>query len=674
GSTTDLMINVDCVPTHYLVTVSGHISPCALLNNTVTLRCTSTTPWTELVVPVDADCNYTATLDLPFVSGIIEVTTGCSNGSVPVENVWYEVPSGEQEVSYTRDLSCTAAPAEACFTVEQQAPFTAWFLNCSMGCNAPYTYLWDISGPGGGTQTGDAVLYTFPGPGVYAVCLNFSGADGCASSICHSVVVAIDGTINPDSPCHACFTFEPTAPFTAVATTCSTGGTEPYTYLWDFSNGITISGQPMQYTLTFAGPGTYSICHTFSNADGCVSDTCQEVIVNDDGTIMPLTSATYQVHVSGHVSPCTLLDNTVTVRCTSCTPWVEQVVTVDANCDYNATLTVDELEGVVVVATGCSNGSVPNNTMHYIVNPSVGETSLTLNLNCDPGPSQACFTVEQTAPFTATFSNCSTGCLPPFTFVWDFSDAGAVEGDEVTHTFPGPGVYAVCLNVTGADGCIGQSCQEVVVGADGTINPDPNPCEASFWVLQAYENDPSSGDPIPVPGVLWVWNLSSGNGPFTFAWDFGDGTSSTDPFPTHVYEGMGPYNLCLTITGGGCTNTYCDSVEVDEEGFLREGGFTISVLHEMPTGIADVAAVSDIKAWPNPVVDELNIAVSSTLKGVVDVLVTDLSGRTILSEPRALNTGSNTLRLATNTLEPGMYVVRVGDKAHGVTQRFVKTR
>lgn len=414
-------------------------------------------------------------------------------------------------------------------------------------------------------------------------------------------------------------------------------------------------------------PNGYSDLFPFNLDPGAVLD----LPIDVDCDTSP---AAYQVHVSGHVSPCTLLDNTVTVRCTSCTPWIEVVADVDSNCDYGVTFGTDSPEGVVVVATGCSNGLVPNNTMHYIVNPSVGETSLTLNLSCDPGPSEACFTLEQVAPFTAAFSNCSTGCLPPLTFVWDFSDAGAVEGDAVTHTFPGPGVYAVCLNIAGADGCMAQTCQQVVVGDDGTINPDPNPCEASFWVLQAYENDPSSGDPTPVPGVLWVWNLSTGNGPFSFAWDFGDGTTSTDPFPTHEYEGMGPYNLCLTITGGGCTNTYCDSVEVDEEGFLRDGGFTISVLHEMPTGIADVPAVSDIKAWPNPAVDELNIAVTSALKGVVDVLVTDLSGRTILSEPRALNTGSNTLHLATNTLEPGMYVLRVGDKAHGVTQRFVKTR
>jgi hypothetical protein len=282
--------------------------------------------------------------------------------------------------------------------------------------------------------------------------------------------------------------------------------------------------------------------------------------------------------------------------------------------------------------------------------------------------------VQQVAPFTAVFGNCSTGCSPPFEYLWDFSDAGAYEGDSVTHTFPGPGTYAVCLNLTGADGCEAHTCQQVVVDDDGTVNPDPTPCEAGFWLIQAYQNNPVSGDPEPIAGEVWVWNLTSPDGTYQFLWEFGDGSTSTQAYPTHQYTGNGPFTLCLTITGNGCTDTYCEDVEIDDDGLLRDGGFLLTVLHELPTGIADAPAISEMRTWPNPATDELNVGLSSAMKGLVELRVMDLSGRMVLNEPRALSTGSNTLRVAIGQLEPGVYLLHVGDRRNGVTQRFVKAR
>lgn len=44
-------------------------------------------------------------------------------------------------------------------------------------------------------------------------------------------------------------------------------------------------------------------------------------------------------------------------------------------------------------------------------------------------------------------------------------------------------------------------------------------------------------------------------------WDFGDGTTSTDPFPSHTYATPGFYSVCYTVTGFNgvecCTSTQC---------------------------------------------------------------------------------------------------------------------
>ena len=56
-------------------------------------------------------------------------------------------------------------------------------------------------------------------------------------------------------------------------------------------------------------------------------------------------------------------------------------------------------------------------------------------------------------------------------------------------------------------------------------------------------------------------------GPFTFAWDFGDGSKSTDQSPAHTYEKVGEYTATLTVTnakGQKGTDEVDIFVETDE--------------------------------------------------------------------------------------------------------------
>jgi PKD domain/Secretion system C-terminal sorting domain len=205
----------------------------------------------------------------------------------------------------------------------------------------------------------------------------------------------------------------------------------------------------------------------------------------------------------------------------------------------------------------------------------------------------------------------------------------------------------------------------------------PDPCQADFWVLQAY-----GSDSLPVPYELWIWNLSSGgSGPFSYTWDFGDGTSSTDQFPTHAYANNGPYNLCLTVNdGNGCTSTYCDSVSVDSDGLLngllggvdRTTGFTINVQGQTSIGINEQSTEDGISIWPNPAVEELHIAYISMISSATRVSVYDLEGRVVTSERLVLVAGRNQLSLSTVGLDAGIYLLRVGQGATTVERRFVK--
>ncbi|MDB2473298.1 PKD domain-containing protein [Schleiferiaceae bacterium] len=83
-------------------------------------------------------------------------------------------------------------------------------------------------------------------------------------------------------------------------------------------------------------------------------------------------------------------------------------------------------------------------------------------------------------------------------------------------------------------------------------------------------------------GQVVVYNTStvdstySQSGSVSYLWDFGDGTSDTGQFPTHVYTQAGSYALCVTVIAVGqnanmvstCTDTYCDTLTVDSTGAI----------------------------------------------------------------------------------------------------------
>ncbi len=76
---------------------------------------------------------------------------------------------------------------------------------------------------------------------------------------------------------------------------------------------------------------------------------------------------------------------------------------------------------------------------------------------------------------------------------------------------------------------------------------------------------------------------SSGTDPSTtlYAWDFGDGSTSTNQNPTHQYATGGWYLVCLSIeaqvNGAICRDTYCDSLYVGQQPSICQAYFGSTV-------------------------------------------------------------------------------------------------
>ena len=65
-----------------------------------------------------------------------------------------------------------------------------------------------------------------------------------------------------------------------------------------------------------------------------------------------------------------------------------------------------------------------------------------------------------------------------------------------------------------------------------------------------------SGNPTSGTAPLTVNFSSASTGTISsFAWNFGDGTTSPAQNPSHVYSAAGVYTVSLTVTGSGGSNT-----------------------------------------------------------------------------------------------------------------------
>jgi PKD repeat protein len=120
-------------------------------------------------------------------------------------------------------------------------------------------------------------------------------------------------------------------------------------------------------------------------------------------------------------------------------------------------------------------------------------------------------------------------------FFWDFGDGQTGGGDRPLHIYQEPGIYLVRLTITGdsAGLCDTEDTAEITV----TVRQSP---EASLDIPRVV----ALKTPAKFDG-----SGSKGNGSeiVSWNWDFGDGTSGTDPIAEHTYQKIGRYEVRLTV-------------------------------------------------------------------------------------------------------------------------------
>ncbi|MEP6466628.1 MAG: PKD domain-containing protein [Parafilimonas sp.] len=159
--------------------------------------------------------------------------------------------------------------------------------------------------------------------------------------------------------------------------------------------------------------------------------------------------------------------------------------------------------------------------------------------------------------FSYQFNNTSTPPagynFQPDDFTWDFGDGTKLVTNEptVNHQYVASGVYNVKLYLNDTTFCNSPDSAVLQLRV------------ASVLTAQ-FQTPPTGCAPYNA-----VFNNTSLGGE-TFVWDFGDGTTSTDAYPTHLYANPGTYTIKLSATD----NLTCNH-NADTSGTI--------VVHESPT-------------------------------------------------------------------------------------------
>lgn len=169
--------------------------------------------------------------------------------------------------------------------------------------------------------------------------------------------------------------------------------------------------------------------------------------------------------------------------------------------------------------------------------------------------------------------------------------------------------------------------------------------DLAAWYIGTYFTIPEAGFTSSADASLIVSFSNTSTNANTYAWDFGDGTTSTEENPTHTYPGPGDYLVTLFAYGCDTTAIYSTMIHVSVE----------------TNQIID--ATESIYVYPNPVQDYINI---NSKQPILSISIFDLTGNRI--DMGAIQQNA----IDVHTLPSGMYLLYIETTQEQTARYFIK--
>ena len=448
------------------------------------------------------------------------------------------------------------------------------------------SWIWDFGD--GNSSTLQSPSHSYVTPGYYTVKLIAKNAYGCSSAMSRSKYIFIYGIPKPSFSANITDACDTSQVFNFTDKTSS-----PYSWSWDFGDGNNSSSQNPAHK--YSSPGQYTVKLTTTNSYGCKGTATQSNYITVDSITYPPFTATV---VKG-CEPLSTTFKTSTAAKTYSWDFGDGSTSTSQNpAHIYKTSGYYKVKLSLVTSKGCALSNQKDSLINVVAKPKA-DFSLSASKGCKFDGIQ--------------FTDKSIGAVK---YSWDFGDGSGSKSQSPTHSFIAAGVYTVVFKVTNSAGCSDidtvkkavtisspqsnftvsktKGCNPLSVTfqdssksatkwywdfGDSASSTSQNPSH-TYTTLGTYdvsliaENSIGCKDTLVKKSYISVVNLPTTyvapaaikscapysasfqdptTGSVSWAWDFGDGTTSTDSTPVHTYKNPGTYKTSLTTTkASGC--------------------------------------------------------------------------------------------------------------------------
>lgn len=486
---------------------------------------------------------------------------------------------------------------------------------------------WQISGwhwdfGDGATSTQQSPTHVYTSGGVYTVCEIVTAQEIGTGTVCSDTFCKT--YVNCTGMVAATFTY--TVSGTGVVNFVGNGSSNypPLTYLWSFGDGS--SSTALNPVHTYTANGTYNVCLTVTDANGCSAQYCQGVAI----TLAPTCgNAQAAFTTSGNASAFILQSTSTGINNFTQYQWWMDGQSLGAPSANNNPYTVLPTAGVhtfclylyagtnMFCDSTCHTVTVPAATnlcagiqANFSATTGAGSISASVvgtypsgtiykwwmdGTNTASGTNYQQFswnnlTVGQHQVCLEVWANANTFCDTICQYItvsnaapcnvtagWQYSASQAPTVQFYSNTNPNGAVYhwtygdGTTANTTSAGGThtYPSSPTTITYQACLIVNIPGTVCADTFCQAVVVPGQSANCHAYFITtssGNLAAFTNSSslgGASSATYSWTFGDGSSSTSASPTHTYTSPGNYLVCLTMaTSAGCTSQFCDTVTI----------------------------------------------------------------------------------------------------------------
>ncbi len=443
--------------------------------------------------------------------------------------------AGGAVASVVHEVEVAAAAGEVDFTWQPQDPHAGEAVTFfpAVTADCPVADWWWDFGDGSGSQE-ETPAHVYEAPGEYQVTLEVSfdsAACGGNSTVTHVL------SVRP-LDLQAAFVFQPESPAPGDPVQffdTSQGG--PDLWYWEFGDGAVSDEQNPVHA--YDAPGTYPVTLTIGRSDDATAgdSVTQQVVVGESVTIdftwqpdpvtawQPVTF-TPQLPADVHEVFWDFGDGDGSQEIQP------SHVFVDAG-RFLVALWAAMPDGTTAYAAHEIDVQPPSAEVHLLVSNSAPDMGEPVDLFLDGAPEGTPIAwdlqdpdCEGHEPFFVCQPQQGTECRH---VVWRWSD-------------PGTKVVAAWIVLDGTG--VGPFPARVVVSPQGGCSSPPV-ADFEWWPAA-----PTAGEPVQFAD-------RSAGGPTAWQWSFGDGSSSQEPYPEHVFQQPGTYTVGLTVANehGGDTRT-----------------------------------------------------------------------------------------------------------------------